>query len=220
MRRRRPLKISALVVCLAFGALACGGVKPTVSVSGDPRAESALANIADTLAADRDGRFSTLLACVELTRVAAAITGPGPVTLFAPTNAAFAKAGLSCSKDSKLTEAQSVALLRMLALHVTDADVRFSPPEGFDAKLPPRGLELVTTKAVTVESTLADAAGTALVVTPDKMVSTIDSPSKKAKILQADIQAPNGMIQVIDTVLVAPSKPSFPPQTVPKKPFE
>ncbi len=217
--------MTALVLCLASGAMACGGVKPTVNVSGDPKAEAAFANIAEVLAADKDGRFTTLLACAQLTGAGAAITGTGPVTLFAPTNSAFAKAGVSCSKDSnskdsKLSESQSAALLRTLAQHVTDTDVRFSPPANYDAKKPPLGLELVNTRPVTVDSILLDAAGTALVVTPDKSVSTVDAPTKKAKVIEADIQAPNGIIQVIDVVLIPPSKPAYPPTTIPPKPFE
>ena len=212
--------MTALVLCLTSGAMACGGVSPTVNVSGDPKAEAAFANIAEVLAADKDGRFTTLLACAELTGAGAAITGTGPVTLFAPTNAAFAKAGVSCSKDSKLSDTQSAALLRTLAQHVTDVDVRFSPPANYDAKKPPRGLELVTSKPVTVDSILLDAPGTALVVAPDKSVSTVDAPAKKAKVIEADVQAPNGMIQVIDAVLMPPSKPAYPPTTVPPKPFE
>jgi len=212
--------MSALVLCLAAGAMACSGVKPTVRVSGDPRAEKSEGSIADVLAADKDQRFTTLLSCVELSGTAAAVTGTGPVTVFAPTNAAFAKAGVSCTKDTELTPAQSAELARTIAQHVTDHDVRFAEPEGYDAKKPPRGLELVTGRSITLESLLLDASGTDLVVGSDKTVAVADTSSKKARIVDADVQAPNGIIQVIDAVLIPPVKAKFPPTTAAPKPFE
>jgi len=217
--RRRPLTITALALCLTAGATACSGVNPTVAVSGAPKAEPSASSIASVLAADEKGRFTTLLNCVELAGAAAAVTGTGPVTLFAPTNEAFSRAGVRCDKDSKLSGSDAENLLRTLAQHIVDEDVRFTEPNGFDPKKPPRGLVMVKSSQERVDSILLDADGTQLVVGADKSVKVAGTGSS-AKIVDSDIQAPNGIIQVIDSVLKPPSKAKFAPTTEPPKPFE
>lgn len=218
MRRCRSLKLSALVLSVAAGASACSGLKETVATSGDPKVEASVSNIATFLAADEEERFTTLLDCVSVAGAAAVVTGTGPVTLFAPTNAAFAKAGVSCDTEAEADPEDAAALLRTLAQHVVNYDVRFTPPEDFDPDEPPRLLELVTT-SVTLDSILLDAPGTEVIVASDKTVRTAANATK-AKIIEADVQAPNGMIQVIDTVLTPARKAQFPPTTAAPKPYE
>lgn len=210
---------SALVLALAAGAAACSGSKPTVAVSGQPRAEASPGNIASFLSADADERFTTLLACVQVAGAEAAVTGSGPVTLFAPTNDAFRKAGISCDPEAEADPAETATLLRTLQQHVVDYDVRFTEPEGFDPKSPPRLLELVKSGTVTLDSILLDASGTQLVIGADKTVK-VKADSDKARIVDADLQAPNGIVQVIDTVLEPPAKGEFPPTTKAPQPFE
>ena len=217
--RRRPLTITALVLCLTAGATACSGVSPTVAVSGAPKAEPSASSIASVLAEDGQGRFTTLLNCVELAGAAGAVTGTGPLTLFAPTNEAFSRAGVRCDKDSKLSASDAESLLRTLAQHVVDQDVRFTEPEGFNAEKPPRGLVLVSGSQERVDSILLDADGTGLVVGADKSVK-VAGTGASARIVESDIQAPNGIIQVIDSVLKPPSKGKFVPTTEAPKPFE
>lgn len=222
MRRPRPLKLSALVFCVAAAATACSGIKPTVAVSGDPKSPASPASIAKFLEEDKQGRFKTLLACVDYAGASAAVTGTGPVTLFAPTNEAFSKAGVSCEKgaDGAVDKTKAAAVLRTLQQHIVAYDVRFAPAEGYDPKNPPRLLELVTSGSVTLDSELTDAPGTALVIASSKTVHTQASSTPTAKVIEADVQAPNGMVQVIDTVLPVPTKAKFPPTTAAPKPFE
>lgn len=221
MRRPRPLTFSALVVvALAAAGAGCSGSKPTVAVSGAPRGEAPPSDIATFLAADADQRFTTLLNCVTQVGAAAAVTGSGPVTLFAPTNDAFRKAGISCDPEEQLEPDAAEAVLRTLQQHIVDYDVRFTEPEGYDAEAPPRLLELVKSGSVTLDSILVDAPGTALVIGADKSVHTKADATPKAKIIDADLQAPNGIVQVIDTVLAPPEKGEFPPTTAKPQPFE
>jgi len=221
MRRPRPLTFSALVVvALATAGAACSGSNPTVAVSGAPRSEAPPSDIASFLAADEDQRFTTLLDCVTQVGAAAAVTGTGPVTLFAPTNDAFRKAGVSCDPEEQLEPEDAEVVLRTLQQHIVDYDVRFTEPEGYDPDSPPRLLELVESGSVTLESILLDASGTELVIGADKTVHTRAAAGVEAKIIDPDLQAPNGVIQVIDTVLAPPAKGEFPPTTAAPQPFE
>ena len=223
MRRTRPVNISArhLVALALLGATAaagCSGSKPTVALSGDPRVDPAPASIPAFLAKDPDERFTTLLTCAGLVGAAPVIGGPGPVTLFAPTNEAFRKAGVSCAEGDELDAADAQALLRTLQQHVVDYDVRFTEPEGYDPAKPPRLVEIVDSGSVTLDSILLDAPGTELVINADKTVRTASSQTR-AKIIDADLQAPNGIVQVIDMVLTPPAKPALPPTTAAPAPY-
>ena len=221
MRRSRPLKLTALMLGLTAFASACSGSKPTVALSGDPRAALAPRSIPTFLAADPEGRFSTLLACIELGGAAEALSGPGPITLFAPTNEAFSKAGISCNADDALAAEAKVSLLRTLQQHVVPYDVRFTEPDDYDPDAPPRRLKLVGSQSVIVDSVLIDASGTELVIGAAKTVRPqAASAAGVADVTDADLQAPNGIVQVIDEVLIPPTKPALPPTTAAPKPYE
>lgn len=219
MRRPRPLAFSALVLALASTAAACSGSNPTVVVSGDARSDASPANIAAFLAADEEQRFTTLLDCVTVAGAAAAVTGSGPVTLFAPTNDAFRRAGVECDPEAEADPEAAAELLRTLQQHVVDYDVRFATPEGYDPENPPRLTEIVERGSITLDSILLDAEGTALEISADKTV-TVEGTNAEAKIIDADLQAPNGLVQVIDRVLTPPEKEEFPPATSAPQPFE
>ncbi|MEZ5263282.1 MAG: fasciclin domain-containing protein [Acidimicrobiales bacterium] len=219
MRRPRPLALSALVLALAATAAACSGSNPTVVVSGDARSDASPANIAAFLAADEEQRFTTLLDCVTVAGAAAAVTGSGPVTLFAPTNDAFRRAGVDCDPEAEADPEAAAELLRTLQQHVVDYDVRFTTPEGYDPENPPRLTEIVERGSITLDSILLDAEGTALEISADKTV-TVEGTNAEAKIIDADLQAPNGLVQVIDRVLTPPEKEEFPPATSAPQPFE
>ncbi len=221
MRRPRPLKLSALAFTLAAAAAACSGSNPTVAVSGDPRAPLSPASIPTFLAADQDERFTTLLACVEAAGGIEVLGGAAPVTLFAPTNDAFADAGLSCDPQRQLTSGELDHLVRTLAQHVVPFDVRFSEPEGHDADKPVRLLELVGNGTLTLQSELTDARGTELVISSNKTVRPLGAPpAEAARVVDADLQAPNGIVQVIDRLLEPPAASEFPPTTAAPQPYE
>lgn len=223
MRRPRPLKhparqLAALIIVSSVAATACSGLNQTVALSGDPRAAVSPGSIPAFLMEDEQGRFTTLLACAGLAGAVGAVSGPGPLTLFAPTNDAFRKAGVSCEEGATLAPAAAQDLLRTLQQHVVGYDVRFTEPEDFDPANPPRLVEVVDRGAVTLDSALLDAPGTELVINANKTVR-VESDSVTAKIIDADLQAPNGVVQVIDTVLQAPPKSPFPPTTSPPPPY-
>lgn len=220
MRRLRPLKLSALAFTLVAAAAACSGSIPTVAVSGDPRAPLSPESIPTFLAADGEERFSTLLACVEVVGGLEVLGEAAPVTLFAPTNEAFAEAGVSCDPKRQLAAIELDNLQRTLAQHVVPFDVRFSVPEGYDPDEPPRRLELVR-NGVTLHSELTDATGTDLVISSNKTVRPLSAPlAEVAMVVDADLRAPNGMVQVINRLLRPPPASEFPPATTAPEPFE
>ena len=137
--------------------------------------------------AQADARFSTLVEAVLAADLATTLSGPGPFTVFAPTNDAFA----ALLTELGLTKAQLLAdkalLASVLTYHVLPARVaRAQVPAG---------------KAVdTVQGGVfkIDAAAGALVVT--------DGRNRQATITATDVPASNGVIHVIDKVLLPADK--------------
>jgi uncharacterized surface protein with fasciclin (FAS1) repeats len=133
-------------------------------------------DIVDIAAGNKD--FSTLVTAVKAAGLVDTLKGAGPFTVFAPTNAAFKKVPPATLK--KLL-ANKAALTQVLTYHVLSGNVMAA-----DA------MKLKTgTKVKTVE-------GASFTVTNDKHGLRID----KAKIIKTDIKASNGVIHVIDTVII------------------
>lgn len=225
MRGRRRSSVALLTFLVAGGAVACtGGAEGPVEYSGEPRPEPPPADIVDVLEQDPDERFTDLVdlllaedaedasdaqraanaAVREATaEVADALTGTGPVTIFAPTNDAFDALGLSAAQ----LKADPANLARLLGLHVVPKDVSFSVPpyvtDGLvDGRTPPdkAGL-LIVEEDISLLTTLA---GADLVVNGADQVVSVRDVARAVEVVEPDIQAPNGFIQVVDGVLTPP----------------
>jgi uncharacterized surface protein with fasciclin (FAS1) repeats len=126
------------------------------------------------------GQFKTLTAAINAAGLTATLEGPGPFTVFAPTDAAFAAlpAGTLENLLKPENKAQLVAILTYHVVRgaVTAADV---------VKL---------TEAKTVNGKMVPVRTTGNSVMVDK-----------AHVTTADIAASNGVIHVIDSVLLPPS---------------
>ena len=220
MRRSLPIRFAALALAGSSVLAACGGDAATVvAATGEPSGEATPARIPAVLAADTSGRFTTLLACAQIAGLVSALEGTGPLTVFAPTNDAFKKAGVTCEADEKASDAKKELLTRTLLQHVVGADVALTAPAGFDPAKAPRGFVLVLS-STKVDSLLADAAATSLTVdASSRTVMRTGSTGTAAKLL-GQIEAPNGYIQVIDSVIVPPSADKVPPTTALPKPFD
>ena len=109
------------------------------------------------------------------------LAGPGPFTVFAPTNAAFAK--LSTATVAALT-ADPALLAKVLTYHVVSGKVLKSDV------VPLIGKPIVT---------VAGATATFVV---DATLNITDQKGGKSKITATDIFATNGVIHTIDTVLI------------------
>ena len=123
--------------------------------------------------------FSTLVAAVKAAGLVETLQGAGPFTVFAPTNAAFAAlpAGLV---DKLLLPANKAVLVQILTYHVVPGAVLAADV------LMLNGQEVTTLGGLTFKVTIDG----------DKvMVNT-------SNVIKTDILASNGVVHVIDAVLV------------------
>lgn len=131
-----------------------------------------MADIVDTAVAA--GSFTTLVAAVKAAGLVDTLKGPGPFTVFAPTDAAFAK--LPAGTVEGLLQ-DIPKLTQVLTYHVVPGAVLSSDITG------PMNPATVQGGTLTIDPTSGVKVNNATVVTPD-------------------IQADNGIIHVIDTVLI------------------
>ena len=140
------------------------------------------ADIVDTAAGA--GQFNTLIAAAKAAGLAGALKGPGPLTVFAPTDAAFAKLPAG-TVESLLKPENKDQLVAVLTYHVL--------PRKLTSNMLPGGSTHVRS--------LNGNARTLKVVNAGNGVS-VDG----ARVLAADVAADNGVIHVIDTVLLPKKK--------------
>jgi len=142
-------------------------------------------NIIETAVGNPD--FSTLVNALKKADLVATLEGDGPFTVFAPTNKAFAKIP-SATLDSVL--ADKAKLTSILTYHVVAGKVM--------QKDVVKMSEARTVEGSTVAvSTKSDASATEADSAADMDVTIND-----ATITMADIECSNGVIHVIDTVLM------------------
>ncbi len=130
-------------------------------------------DIVDTAAAA--GNFTTLLAAAEAAGLVDALRGEGPLTVFAPTDEAFAKLPAG-TLESLLADPE--ALADILLYHVAEGKL--------------------TAKNVADRGFIPTLLGRPLAIT----AMTDGVRVNEANVVAADIEASNGIIHVIDTVLV------------------
>jgi uncharacterized surface protein with fasciclin (FAS1) repeats len=123
--------------------------------------------------ASKAGSFNTLVAAVKAAGLVDTLKGPGPFTVFAPTDAAFAKLP-KATLDGLLKD--PAALSKILTYHVVSGKVMAA--------------DVKAGKVKTVN-------GQELTVKTDGGVM-VDS----AKVTATDVAASNGVIHVIDTVIL------------------
>lgn len=149
-----------------------------VSLAATPVARAA--DIVDTAVAA--GSFNTLVAAVKAAGLVDALKGPGPLTVFAPTDAAFAKLPAG-TLDDLLKPANKEKLKSILLYHVVGAKVMSG-----DLKT---GTNTPTTLQGGMLTVVAEGSGV-----------TVNG----AAVTQANIVASNGVIHVIDAVVLPPAK--------------
>ena len=147
----------------------------TSSFHASVKAQAATADIVDTAVAA--GSFKTLAAALQAAGLVATLKGQGPFTVFAPTDAAFAKLPAG-TVDDLLKPANKAKLVAILTYHVVPGKVMAAQAA-------------TLTSAKTVNS-----ASLTIRATDGKVM--IDN----ATVTATDIAASNGVIHVIDTVLL------------------
>jgi len=161
-----------ILACVAMGLVAFGS-----SVATSQAAEK---NIVEIAAANPD--FSTLVAAVKAAGLAETLSGKGPFTVFAPTNAAFDKLPKG-TVETLLKPENKAKLAAILTYHVVGAKVLAADAVKLDKAKTVNGADF------TIE-------------VKDGSVLLNDS----AKVVKTDILASNGVIHVIDTVIMPPAK--------------
>lgn len=121
--------------------------------------------------------FSTLVAAVKAAGLAETLSGSGPFTVFAPTNAAFEKLPAGTVEDLLKPE-NKAKLVKILTYHVVPGKVMSKQVVKLD-------------KAKTVE-------GGEVAIAVNGGTVTVDG----AKVIKADINSSNGVIHVIDAVIL------------------
>jgi transforming growth factor-beta-induced protein len=131
--------------------------------------------------------FSILVEAVLAAGLAETLSSPGPFTVFAPTNAAFAKllGELGVSKEALL--GNKPLLTSVLTYHVLGARV-----------LAGQIKDNSTPSTVQGQAIRLDTDGGKVVIT--------DASGRKSNVVATDVQASNGVIHVIDTVILPQSK--------------
>jgi uncharacterized surface protein with fasciclin (FAS1) repeats len=174
--RKALLIMLVAVACLAI--VGCGG-------SGESESETAAEQTPKEMPMDivdiaiKDGRFETLVAAVKAADLVETLKGEGPFTVFAPTDDAFAKLppGTVEGLLEDVPKLKNILLYHVVAGKVMSSDV---------VKL--------------------DSAKTAL--GENVMIKVVDGKVmiNDAQVIVPDIEASNGVIHVVDTVILPPDK--------------
>ena len=147
----------------------------TSSFHASVKAQAATADIVDTAVAA--GSFKTLAAALQAAGLVETLKGKGPFTVFAPTDAAFAKLPAG-TVDDLLKPGNKAKLVAILTYHVVPGNVMAA-----------QAATLTSAKTVN---------GASLTIRARDGKVMIDN----ATVTATDIAASNGVIHVIDTVIL------------------
>ncbi len=181
MKKKHPMRvIFTLALVLILSQVSVFAAPHLTSPSTTtPAAQQATGNKDIVDIAMGDSRFSTLVAALKAAGLVDTLKGEGPFTVFAPTNEAFAKLPAG-TLDNLLKPENKEQLVKLLTYHVLPGKV-----------------------------TSKDAA--ALAGTQVKMLNNEKARIERqdgslfiagAKIIMPDIMAKNGVVHVIDTVIM------------------
>lgn len=166
--------VRGLVAALALGLASplAFAAQPATPAASAPQAQG---DIVDTAVAA--GQFTTLAAALDAAGLVSTLKGPGPFTVFAPTDDAFAALPAGTVEDLLKPENKD-KLVAILTYHVV--------PGRYPAS-----------SVVTLDEATTVQGGSVDIATADGGV-TVDG----AKVVTADVAASNGVIHVIDKVLM------------------
>ncbi len=165
---------ASLIALLLASAAAAGGHKSQSSM----KSKNTIVDVAAST-----GQFETLIAAAKAAGLAGALTGDGPLTVFAPTDAAFAKLPKG-TVETLLKPENKDQLVAILTYHVAPAKLKAADVVASDR------IETLNGKRPKISV--------------DGSKVTIDN----ANIIQVDVAASNGVIHVIDSVLLPPERPA------------
>lgn len=184
---------AALAATVSFAALGGAGLSPgfaemTVEVGSAPM--SASKNIIENVVNSKD--HTTLVAAIKEAGLVETLQGEGPFTFFAPVNKAFDKLPKS-TMENLLKPENKAGLTAVLTYHVIPAKISAAD---FIAAIKRGG----------GEASYKTLEGEALTVRQNgRTVEIIDAKGNKSFVTIADVIQKNGVIHVVDTVLLPKS---------------
>jgi uncharacterized surface protein with fasciclin (FAS1) repeats len=161
---KNSLLAAAIIAAITFGVAQISTAAP-----------AAKKDIVDTAVAA--GQFKTLTAAIQAAGLADTLKGAGPFTVFAPTDAAFAKLPAG-TVDNLLKPENKEKLVAILTYHVVPGRVTAAQVS-----------KMTEAKTVNGKSVTIHADGGKVMI-------------NDATVTKADIMCSNGVIHVIDTVLI------------------
>lgn len=175
----------------ALALVACASETPADDTAADTTAVADDATAAGTIVEVAQGNpdFSTLVTAVTAAELGETLSGTGPFTVFAPTNDAFGK--LPAGTVEKLTTEDKDTLKAILTYHVVEGAVDAATLTSAITAAGDAGYTVPTVGGGSLTATIVDGG-----------VVLTDATGGTAKVTATDVAASNGMIHVIDTVLM------------------
>jgi uncharacterized surface protein with fasciclin (FAS1) repeats len=161
-----------------FAKLALATVTAVALMTGGAGARAAEKDLVDT--AVSAGQFQTLVTALNAAGLVDTLNGPGSFTVFAPTDAAFAKLPAG-TVESLLKPENKARLTAILTYHVVPGTVMAADV-----------VKLKQAKTVNGQLIAVKVNGEAVTI-------------NNAKVTASDVLASNGVIHVIDTVILPPN---------------
>ena len=140
--------------------------------------------------------FSTLVAAVKAADLVNALSGEGPFTVFAPTNAAFSKID-EITLNSLLERRNKSTLANILQFHVVAKDIRANDVVSA-LKLGDGKTQITMLNGQTLK-----------VISKNGKIWLQDKKGNYSQIVKTDIVGKNGVIHVIDAVVMPKAKKRY-----------
>ena len=202
MKSTLPLAIASALALVACGASEPAAADPApapMETAAEPTPAEPVAATASTApdaandivtTASATPSLSTLVAAVKAAELVATLQGAGPFTVFAPTNDAFGKLPAG-AVDGLLKPEMKADLAGVLTYHVVSGNVDAATLLG-------------QIEAGGGTATLTTVQGGTLTATPDGAggITLTDAKGGTAKVTTADLLQSNGIVHVIDSVLM------------------
>ena len=191
--KSRMIRVLAALLALSLLAASCGDDDPVESSTADDMAEDDMAE--DDMAGDdmaelgtivdvavANGSFTILVAAVQAAGLVDTLSGDGPFTVFAPTDDAFADLLEVLGVTAEELLADTELLTAVLTYHVIAGEVP-------------------STTVVTLDGqTAATVNGADVTISVEGDAVQVN----EANVVAVDVAASNGIIHVIDSVLLPP----------------
>ncbi len=170
----RLIRNFAAIVFVGIFAVACAQDQKMADKKMDAKEKDIVVTAVEA------GQFNTLVAAVKAAGLVETLQSPGPFTVFAPTDDAFAKLPAG-TVETLLKPENKDKLVSILTYHVLAGEVPASAVIG--KKLDPASVQ-----------------GSKIMIDGTDGVML----NGTAKVIAADVEASNGVIHVIDTVILPP----------------